>query len=229
MNTKKSSETVKTLWANWLVCRQKHLTCSRLRLVRKKKTVHFSFNIERRLSRRRAECKTNAHTKMMMILWCIWRGLKFGLNQLEPIIPLKANKDFLRKLHANSIWKSNERTNAMEQPRRRSNRCQKVFAYKRETAAHLNKTSNGVLVKQIYTRICWVLLFLFFLSIEFVGAGAEFGDTLCFLTVFGLETGASYVALSRSNIHTFVKHWPEMCFCRRKWPQDAKRSHYTIW
>lgn len=31
---------------------------------------------------------------------------KCDLNQLEPIIPLKANKDVLRKLHANFRWKS---------------------------------------------------------------------------------------------------------------------------
>lgn len=76
----------------------------------------------------------NKHSKWWWLIHLAW--LKFGLNQLEPIIPLKANKDVLRKLHANSIANRMERNN-------HDGRWidAKPFAYN-ENAAHLNKTSK---------------------------------------------------------------------------------------
>lgn len=96
---------------------------------------------------------------------CARRWLKFCRHQLDPIIPLKVNKDVLRKLHANSIEINEIRLRAHATGKKTHNTTQKRNKSKtRTTPKNLHITNRigsyliwikhrTILVKQISTRI----------------------------------------------------------------------------
>lgn len=138
------------------------------------------------------------------VTWFKIGGLsKMRLNQLEPIIPLKANKDVLRKLHANFVGYMifNLTTHSKKKLH--------TFAYNTNCKAKKATEIELIWIKHrcdsLLNKFIHAVFFSFFIwvFVLFVIVLALF-LTVIWMCVLGL---ASFVEWIKK------KHWPEMVFC----------------